>query len=418
MTVAGSGGAGRVNPWTSPADIAARARRRWEDGTVARAIAAGLPFEPITVALRGPRAGEIGDDLAAVRAWIRSLTEYDGPRYTLRWTSIGGRSVGRNKMPTHAVVESVAQLEALLGIRTELRRLRAVVDLVGGPGGGGRAASGGPLGDGGEEGGERQGVVIPGDSGARRWVLAHPLQALGLAGEFPHLLAAYRWLDEHRGSERYLREISAPGVDTKFAERHRAVLAAMLGVPATSGGFTAGLGLARKPDFVRMRLAPPLRLADGLSEMYVRDDELAALDFEPSSVLVVENEETYLAVPVPEDGAVFWGRGFAVDLVGSLPWLAMTPVRYWGDLDTHGFAILDRLRAHLPQVQSVLMDSETLLGHRDRWVTEDKPTSRDLPRLTAAERAVYEGLVTDAWGTRVRLEQENIDWQWALSRLR
>ncbi|NOR71388.1 MAG: hypothetical protein GQ532_17115, partial [Methylomarinum sp.] len=33
---------------------------------------------------------------------------------------------------------------------------------------------------------------------------------------------------------------------------------------------------------------------------------------------------------------------------------------YWGDLDTHGFAILSRLRHYYPQVKSILMDEKTL----------------------------------------------------------
>lgn len=42
----------------------------------------------------------------------------------------------------------------------------------------------------------------------------------------------------------------------------------------------------------------------------------------------------------------------------------------WGDIDTHGFAILDRLRRHFPQVRSMLMDRATLLAHEGQWVTE------------------------------------------------
>ena len=55
----------------------------------------------------------------------------------------------------------------------------------------------------------------------REWVVDHPHRALELGPEMPQLIAAYVWLDSHRQSQRYLREISAPGVDTKFAERHR-----------------------------------------------------------------------------------------------------------------------------------------------------------------------------------------------------
>src|ERR1022692_4377837 len=36
---------------------------------------------------------------------------------------------------------------------------------------------------------------------------------------------------------------------------------------------------------------------------------------------------------------------------------------YWGDIDTYGFHILDRLRVLFPDVQSLLMDRDTLLEH-------------------------------------------------------
>lgn len=92
-------------------------------------------------------------------------------------------------------------------------------------------------------------------------------------------------------------------------------------------------------------------------------------------------------------------------------------VTYWGDIDTHGFAILDLLRAWLPQTQSTLMDRATLVAHRDRWVDEDRPTKAALSRLAPEERDLYEDLVADSLGQRVRLEQERIDWAWASERL-
>ena len=103
--------------------------------------------------------------------------------------------------------------------------------------------------------------------------------------------------------------------------------------------------------------------------------------------------------------------------VGRLPWLTDVPIDYWGDLDTHGFAILNRLRAFLPQTRSLLMDADTLLSHRDRWVVEQRPTHTSLSRLTQEEVEVYRGLVEDRWGARLRLEQERIDWSWALDHL-
>jgi hypothetical protein len=125
---------------------------------------------------------------------------------------------------------------------------------------------------------------------------------------------------------------------------------------------------------------------------------------------VLENEITYLAFPVPADSIVLWGAGYTVGLAGSIPWLAKKKVRYWGDPDTHGFSILNRLRHHSPGAGSFLMDRGTLLAHRDRWGTEPQPTSAHLDRLTPAESDLYKDLVEGTFGPNVRLEQERIGW--------
>jgi len=375
--------------WSTPDDIAAKVRRRWDDGTLLRGHANADPFVPIEVPLRGPKPSQIGDDVAAVRTWVSDLVTgaRDGSRYTLQWQSIGGRQIGRNRLPVRAVVSRADQAWALLGVAASVRRFDEVLALA------------------------QQYPAV------RRWIVDHPHRALEVASEMPRLIAAYTWLDSHRNSDRYLREISAPGVDTKFAERHRSVLAAMLEVSSTTAGFLAGLGLRAKPGLVRLRPAPSLGLPAALTELAVRSEELAQLAVQPRTAIIVENEISYLSLTIPDDGVVFWGKGFDVDRAGRLPWLADTEVRYWGDIDTHGFAILDRLRAWIPGTRSVLMDRETLLAHRDRWVTEDRPARSVLTRLTTDEQDLYSDLVTDRLGERVRLEQERIDWQWVQRRL-
>ncbi|QWC84586.1 hypothetical protein KLP28_13565 [Nocardioidaceae bacterium] len=376
-------------PWSTPTDIARAARRRWDDGTLLRALVDEQPCPQIEVPLRGPRPAEIGDDLTAVRTWLSALDHGrdEDRRYALRWRTVGGRLVGRNELPSHAVVSTFDQAWALLGVRREVAALARVIGAAGD-----RAA-------------------------VRDWAHSRPLAAVALGAEAEQVVAAYDWLDARRGSGLFLRQISAPGVDTKFVEQHRGVLGAMLGVRASAAGFLADLGLQAKPEVVRVRPHRSLGLPVALPDITVRADDLAALTLSPTSCLVVENEVTFLSVPVPESGLVIWGHGFEVDRVGRLPWLAGVPVTYWGDLDTHGFAILDRLRAWLPQTRSVLMDRDTLIEHCDRWGVEPKPTRAGLTRLTAGESEVYAELVADVHGERLRLEQERIDWTYALGAL-
>ena len=319
-----------------------------------------------------------------MRAWVADLERAgrDGRRYRLEWSEIGGRHIGRNRIPSRALVSEYAQAWDLLGVRDAVQRFDAIV------------------------------ALCEGTPAARGWVIANPHRALELDADWPALLAAFGWLREHRGSGRYLREISAPGVDTKFAEGHRSTLAALLGVSASAAGFLAELGLRGRPEFVRVRCDAEVSPAPPLTELSAHADELARLPMRPTAALVVENEVSYLSVPVPAGGVVLWGKGFEVDRIGRLPWLQDVDVRYWGDLDTHGFAILDRLRVWMPEARSVLMDRDTLLAHRDRWVREDRPATSRLTHLTPDERALYDDLVTDRFDERVRLEQERIDWAW------
>ena len=87
---------------------------------------------------------------------------------------------------------------------------------------------------------------------------------------------------------------------------------------------------------------------------------------------------------------------------------------YWGDLDTHGFAILDELRAHCPHAESLLMDRETLLEFKQFWEQEPKAMARELTRLSAEEQALYDDLRHNRLGERVRLEQERVGFAWVL----
>jgi hypothetical protein len=107
-----------------------------------------------------------------------------------------------------------------------------------------------------------------------------------------------------------------------------------------------------------------LRLADEWDKL------LAAAPPGVSRVYVVENEITYLAFPLSAQTLVIWGRGYAVDALAPLRWLNELDAIYWGDIDTHGFAILSRLRGMFPGVRSMLMDRVTLLAHREQWVRE------------------------------------------------
>ncbi len=323
-----------------------------------------------------------------------------GAAYALVHKEIGGRAVGRNTVPARAVVDRYDQMWRLLGVVDEVRRAELLVALT------------------------REHLPTAAD-----WVVGRALRLLPLADDWTRILTAARWLAEHGGRGLYLRQIDAPGVDTKLVEQHRETLAGLLDVvlPAErivhaeskGRGFAARFGFVEPPRLWRLRFAPGFAgLPAALTEAGFRLDELAGLPASPAAVLVVENAVTFQALPVPLGGVLVWGDGYAVGLLGRVPWVQGAPrVVYAGDLDSHGFAILDQLRGKVPHVESLLMDRETLLAHRPRWGTEPAPTRARLAHLTEVESALYRDLVEDVYAPAVRLEQERIGWEWVLGRL-
>jgi hypothetical protein len=207
--------------------------------------------------------------------------------------------------------------------------------------------------------------------------------------DFVRLTALLQWLVDNPNSGLYLRQLPLADVDTKWVWPRRGVvqdLMRQLLDAVEDDGFHALCGLRAEPARLRMRvLCPHLRTrVGGLCDI---------------------------------DGTVaFMRMGLAVDQLEAIGWLRGAPRHlYWGDLDTHGFAILARARRRFPNTVSVLMDEDTLLAHRKLWVREPTPCRVESPEgLTVAELAVYEGLRANRWGERVRLEQERIAWPAAL----
>lgn len=94
-------------------------------------------------------------------------------------------------------------------------------------------------------------------------------------------------------------------------------------------------------------------------------------------------------------------------------------IAYWGDIDTHGFAILDSLRKYFPLAASFLMDRSTLMTHALQWGEEplDKRHTLPLSRLVDDEAALYDDLRDDRIRPQLRLEQERIGYRWLCAAL-
>jgi hypothetical protein len=87
---------------------------------------------------------------------------------------------------------------------------------------------------------------------------------------------------------------------------------------------------------------------------------------------------------------VIFGAGYGFENLASVEWMRDRKIRDWGDIDTHGFAILNQLRGFFPHAASLLMNSETLMEHQTLWGVEPSPETGALTRLTADESVLYD----------------------------
>lgn len=380
--------------WTRPADLRAQVQKWWDRGELLAVQMTGEPAFPRRLVLKTPSSAEMTEHFDAVRTWIAELRDLKFVRIEFR--EVRHRVLGLNLIPAEAWIDAPADALAWIGKRRDAERFADLLAVTR----------------------ERQPALLA-------WLAQRPLRALDLADEWSRLLDIVGWVQAHPRSGLYLRQVDLPGVHTKFIEAHRGTLAEWLdralppdAVDVSVSGtaqFARRYGFREKPVRIRFRLLDPERaLFPGGGD---QDLTLDAASFawrapQISRVLITENEVNFLALPALPDSLVIFGAGYGFSVLGEATWLRACRMHYWGDIDTHGFAILDQLRAQFEHVESLLMDRDTLLTFQDQWVREDKPTRRDLPRLTHEEAATYDDLRDNRHGENVRLEQERIGFTW------
>ena len=264
-----------------------------------------------------------------------------------------------------------------------------------------------------------------------RWpVLAQPLPryfdvlADYSDADFHRLAEMLDWIANHRQSDLYPRQLPVSGLDSKWLDGRKGLLtdlvAAIQEDSSSELDFYQRCGLKAPPLLVRMRVLDQALRArvGGVGDITAPVEDLAGLNLPVSHVFIVENLQTGLAMSDMPGAVVFMRLGYNVDVLARFPWLACAKCIYWGDLDTHGFAILHRARSYIPELQSVLMDEDTLLRHKALWVDESaQHPATELTLLTEQEQQLYRDLKQQRWGQNVRLEQERIDWAAAWSSL-
>jgi hypothetical protein len=392
----------------TPSEIRQRALRLWQSGRVLKAWLGAEPLFPVAWPAGRPSAVRLLQEFAQVRAWIEALEQacqcHRGYGYRIEYDEINHRQLGRQRLPRQILFDQPADLVAYLGKQPELRRFAELARPI-------RAAH--PV--------------------LADWIKAQPMRLLEYAEAWPRLLKVLSYFQTHPRPGLYLRELDIPGVDSKFIEAHQGLLADLLdrvlppdGLdPEVKGmarhGFERRYGLNYEQPLIRLRLLDPRQDPyGGLRDVSVALDCFARLDPPSHRVFVTENKINGLSFPELPDSLIIFGLGYGISSMKDAQWLVQREIYYWGDIDTHGFAILSQLRTYFPHTRSFLMDRATLDHFRELWgeEPEGKRCSAALPNLNDSEQALYRLLREDALGVRVRLEQERIGFGYLRERLK
>lgn len=336
-----------------------REGRKWAAGDAASAV--------LTFPLHPPTQREAIGDLEAARAWVDSWRGVAG----VVWQERNWFSVGTQQIPVRVALVGADAIARAAGVSRQWqrwrKRTRSLLEALG------------------ED--AREGLIT---HGRRIGEMPSP--------DFARLRDVVLWLRENPTSNRFVRELPIRGIDSKWLGKHLRVVSDLVG--------SKDLGFRKPPTLARVRFL------DGLpTDVTAPVEELNLLDVR-ARVLILENLQTFLAMPQLPSLVVVAGQGDAIDVLARIGWAQ--EALYWGDLDSHGFRILSKGRRAGLNLTSVLMGTDTLLEFRDLWVPEPKPHRGLVPHLNESERRTLDVLRAEG---DVRLEQERVSWDWALDRL-
>ena len=382
--------------WTTATELKQQTQKLWDKGIILAALVQDEPLFPKRLVLKSPNASQLADNFEAVRNWSQSLSTMQNIRLELRESK--HRIFGSNQLPVEAWLDDVDSAINLIGKQKAAKLFKTLITET-----------------------EQQHPAL------KSWLGKKPLRALELAEDWSRLLAVITWITAHPQPNIYLRQIDIAGVHSKFVEANRSVLAELLDIVLPSNQITQPVsqfnpryGFLDKPTRIRFRLLDPAcSPIAGLNHADITLDADSFCQLPPlaSQIFITENEINFLAFPAVKNSIVIFGAGYGFSALSQAHWLKQARIHYWGDIDTHGFAILNELRSHFLHVASFLMDKETLIQFKALWGVEDKPSIRDLSYLTREEESLYNDLRDNKIQANLRLEQERIGFDWVLNRV-
>lgn len=364
----------------------------WQRGELHRAWLQKTSQFPLEIPLKSIAAKDLLTHFGEVQDAIYLLRQESKKQgYLITDKVIAHRQLGQQKIPTSVTFATEALFLKYLSKSTEFDQFKNLAE-----------------------------KILQQDAFLLDWVIQTPFKIMKYAEVWSPLLSVCSYFERHPQPNCYIRQLDIKKVDSKFIEQHKGILNELLTqilaetdyqaevTGLSNHGFERRYGLRYDQPMIRLRILDANLAVQGLTDLTLTLSEFRQFNIAAKTVFIAENKINGLAFPDYPEAIVIFGLGYAVNLLADAHCLQNPALYYWGDIDTHGFAILSRLRHYYPHVSSLLMDQQTLDSFSLFCVHEilEKSEQGTLTHLTKDESILYQ----DLQNSLLRLEQERISF--------
>lgn len=248
----------------------------------------------------------------------------------------------------------------------------------------------------------------------KEWIIRNPLGVVTKESDWDDIIKVCQYFMETPRPHLYLRQLPIE-IHTKFIEENNIMIQSLLDflIPdhirsIKQKRFAERFFLKYDEPLIRLRFLdenpnPHFKFKD----ISIPLSDFEKMELPAENILIAENKMNFLTLPSIDSTVAIWsGGGFNISYLKNAVWLSNKRIRYWGDIDEHGFQILHQLRTYYPNTQSVMMDWATFKTFQNYAVSGPHNQSQNLSLLTKEENNLFQYLKTLECNNR--LEQEKI----------
>lgn len=216
----------------------------------------------------------------------------------------------------------------------------------------------------------------------------------------------------------YIRQLPID-IHTKYISENKSIIQSLLdflipeSIKKNETKFELRYNLKYSEPLIRVRfLDYSLSPLNNVTDISLTLSEFKTIRTECMNIFVAENIMNFLSLPYLSKTIAIWsGGGFSVSYLKDIDWIKEKQFFYWGDLDAHGFQILNQFRTYFKNTVAVMMDEGTLSCFKSAKGTP--ASNQTLQQLTESELKLYNHLRQN----NIRLEQEKITQTFAVEKI-